>query len=962
MPTTTTRPRALLRAAIAALGVWLVVLAALNLYIVGRGATDENLFVEPLSRYYVVREVIGTPGTPRYVDHPLARVAHDAAPGDRLLPGDVLMEMDGQRIPPAGTDTGRMGLRERVAAPGTVEIVAFRARTAQALSVVVRTDDLRGSFRSIQNTVLVVEVTPGGASDRAGMLPGDVITRINGQGFASSLDADRIMRNSQIGRETAYDILRAGQPLTLEVRLAKFGIGIGALLLFVVGVLYILAGTTIATLRSHIKAARYLGLAWMGAGLAIALLLNRQRRVLPAWDLYVSDVFLVLSTTLGIAHWLHALHYFPRERPGLVARRWAKRFGYGIAFVVSALVLGVAWASGTGGDGLFVGAGLAMMTWASLAAARTRRTYTPEDRQISRPTSIALGIAVGFTIVTVLLGDRFGQVRGRGLPVGVASQVQIAGALLWLGVLTVHLLVIGRYRLLELDLRVRRNVQYLLASSAWTAVVVGLGMWLWWWLMHVELALPNVRFTGDAVQIMPTPMDAARNAVFEKGTLIALSVLLAFVFRAMLKRGHRALAEQYYQEGYDYRRATREFSEVMGPRMDLDGLADGLLTVIDRLMPVKRAGVVFVQGARLVSSKRSIGFETADWDIFCSGCVEEAVDVLRATQATAEVDTEYAPPRLRLALRRAQIHHLYPIGGHDELRGVLFIGEKLSEAAYTADDFAFLGVIAGQAALLVENAFLYENLAAQERVRQELAIARRIQLESLPQRAPRVAGLEVAGASIPAQEVGGDYFDYLDGAAGYLAVMIGDVSGKGTSAALYMSKLQGIIRSLHGFGLTPRQLFVRTNDLLGRDMERRAFVTVLGAFFDTISRTVTVARAGHLPLYHYRAATGDVIRCLPRGLGLGLTHGDLFAHELGQESIAYAPGDVFLLVTDGITESHGADHEEFGEDRLITLFTGLAATRTPVADIVSSVNAAAADFTHGAPQHDDQTVIAVRAT
>ena len=389
---------------------------------------------------------------------------------------------------------------------------------------------------------------------------------------------------------------------------------------------------------------------------------------------------------------------------------------------------------------------------------RTRRTYSAEDRQISRPTSAITGIAVGFTIATVVC-RLSAAVTSPGL---AAPLVQTLGALLFLAVLVVHLLVIGRYRLLELDLRVRRNVQYLMVSSAWTALIVGAGLFFWWELMHLELPLPNVRLTSDALEVLPTPVDAARRAVIEKGVLIAAAVLFAYAFRALLKRGHRFLAEQYYQEGYDYRRATKEFSEVMGPRMDLDGLADGLLTVIDRLMPVKRAGVLFVQGDRLVSSKRSIGFDSNDWDVFCTGCVEEAVAVLRAARVV-EMDTEYAPPRLRLALRRAQIHHLYPIGGHDELRGVVFIGEKLSEAPYTADDFAFLGVIASQAALLVENAFLYENLAAQERVRQELAIARRIQLESLPQRPPRIEGLDVYGVSVPAQEVGGDYFDYLDG-------------------------------------------------------------------------------------------------------------------------------------------------------------------------------------------------------
>ena len=952
MPSTTSRPRALLRAALAALGAWLAVLAGLNLFIVGRSATDENLFIDPLSRVYVVEQVDGRPGSPRFLEGPLqARVPREVSGASSLESGDVLIEVNGESF------RGTGALQARLAGATTVEVAAFRARAHRVVAVNVAAGTLRDAVRSIDNTVLVTDVVPGGASHRAGMLPGDLITRINGQGFSSALDADRVMRASQVGRASAYDILRRGEPVRLDVNLAAFGIRFGPLLLFLVGILYIVCGTALATLRTHIKAARYLGLAWMGTGLAIAVVLNRTRRTLPTWYLLTSDVFLALAVTLGIAAWLHAMHYFPRERSALVARRWAKRGGYVLALVVAAAALTITWRAPQLFDGMFLPAGLVMLTYAALASARTRRRYNAEDRQISRPTSIMTGIAVGFTIGTLVIGGRLtGNAAAVATPI-----IQIIGATLYLGVLVVHLLVIGRYRLLELDLRVRRNVQYLLVSSAWTILVVGTGLWVWWQMMHLDLPLPNVRLTGDALEVLPTPIAAEHRAVIEKGVLVGAAVLLAFFFRAALKRGHRFLAEQYYQEGHDYRRATRELSEVMGPRMDLDGLAEGLLTVIDRLMPVKRAGVVFVQGPRLVSSKRSIGFETSDWDEFCSGCVEEAVEVLRRARG-AEMDTEYAPPRLRLALRRAQIHHLCPIGGHDELRGVLFIGEKLSEAPYTADDFAFLGVIAGQAALLVENAFLYENLAAQERARQELAIARRIQLESLPQRPPRVPGLDVSGMSVPAQEVGGDYFDYLDGiGGGRLAVMVGDVSGKGTSAALYMSRLQGIVRSLHGFGVSPRELFVRTNDLLGRNMERRAFVTALGVFFDTRSRSLVVARAGHLPLYHYQAATGRVARVLPRGLGLGLTAQELFASELEERHIAYAAGDVFLLVTDGITESHGADREEFGENRLLDLFTTLSASHTPVGEMVTAINGAVAEFVDGAPQHDDQTVIVVRA-
>ena len=217
------------------------------------------------------------------------------------------------------------------------------------------------------------------------------------------------------------------------------------------------------------------------------------------------------------------------------------------------------------------------------------------------------GIAVGFTIATVAVGPAGPEPNAPG---SAAPIVQIFGALLYLGVLVVHLLVIGRYRLLELDLRVRRNVQYLVVSSAWTA------------LDRRRRAVLLVADDAPRTAAAQRPADERRaRGAADAGRRRAAGRdregradrggrrCSRTRFRALLKRGHRFLAEQYYQEGYDYRRATKEFSEVMGPRMDLDGLADGLLTVIDRLMPVKRAGVVFVQGDRLVSSKRSIGFD-----------------------------------------------------------------------------------------------------------------------------------------------------------------------------------------------------------------------------------------------------------------------------------------------------------------------------------------------------------------
>lgn len=949
MPSTTSHPTSVLRAALVALGLWLLVLIVANIYLLGRQATDENLFVNPPSRAYVAAAIEGTPGDPTggEIDLP-GPFPRAVTPDSRVVAGDLLVSVDGSAIRTLAR------AREVLTIGAVRNVVVLRpSRRDTLFAVRVPAQALSDALRSIDNTVLVVDVTTGGASDRAGMLIGDVITRINAQGFSTAFEADDVMRQSDTGRETVYDILRGGEASSLNVRLAFFGVTLGRALLMLVGLIYVGAGLVLTSLRAHIKAARYLGLAWMGLGIVLALLFAGQRRGMVPWLTTTTDVFLTGGGFFGLAAWLHALHYFPRERTTLIGRRWVRPTAYGLAAVGTVAVLASGWkAAGPGYTGLLGPALAGYLLFVVAASWGTRTGYGAEERQILRPLTRSTSVALVATFLSFGVGV---TLRGGGQPPLLLFALM---AIVYLAMLGVHVFVIGRYRLLEADLRVRRNVQYLVASGAWTAVVVGAGLWLWWALVQTELPLPNVRLTGETIEVLGSPVSAERRAVVEKAVLIAAAVVFAFAFRALLKRGHRFLAEQYYREGYDYRKASQELSEVMGARMDLDGLADGLLTVIDRLMPVKKAGVAFMEGSRVFAAKRSTGFERDEWDVFCRSCVNDALAALRTTPG--EFDTEYAPPRLRLALRRSDIHYLYPIRGHNQLRGLLFIGEKLSESAYNADDFTFLNVIAAQASLLVENAFLYENLAQQERAQQELAIARRIQIESLPHEAPRFEGLDVAGMSVPAQEVGGDYFDYLCGVPGVLGTVVGDVSGKGTSAALYMSKLQGIVRSLHSFELGARELFIRTNDLLGRDLERRSFVTALGAFFDSRDQVVTIARAGHLPLLRYEASSGRVHRHAPTGLGFGLTTNRQFVQELQEERIPYGSGDVFLLVTDGITESHSRTGDDYAEERLSALLREMAANGFTAAAMVARVKASVDAFTEGMEQHDDQTVLAVR--
>jgi serine phosphatase RsbU (regulator of sigma subunit) len=402
---------------------------------------------------------------------------------------------------------------------------------------------------------------------------------------------------------------------------------------------------------------------------------------------------------------------------------------------------------------------------------------------------------------------------------------------------------------------------------------------------------------------------------------------------------------------------AKELTKLVTARPDLEGLSDGLVNVVVTLLRVKRAGVVLFHERQAYCGGSPQGFTDEQWERL-SRATDDLLEGVR--KAASEVNAEYVFPRLRRLLAASDVQYLVPLRSHEELVGVLLLGEKLAEDAFRDDDFEFLGALAAQVAPAVENAFLYTELARQERLKHELEIARRIQMESLPQFTPSVRGLDIAGVSIPAFEVGGDYYDYLNGDPGRLTVMVGDVSGKGTSAALYMSKLQGIVRSLHGFDLTPHEFFVRTNDLLCRDLERRSFVTAIGGFFDTTVAQMVLARAGHLPLYYYSARQREVQRLLPKGLGFGLSNHQTFDSELEETTISYAPGDVFLFITDGITECLGAGGDDFGEDRVLALLKRNAGAGAR--EIRDEMTASVRAFSASAQQFDDQTVVVVKAT
>ena len=256
-----------------------------------------------------------------------------------------------------------------------------------------------------------------------------------------------------------------------------------------------------------------------------------------------------------------------------------------------------------------------------------------------------------------------------------------------------------------------------------------------------------------------------------------------------------------------------------------------------------------------------------------------------------------------------------PLVARNECLGALFFAKSMSRA-FEPDDLEAITGFAAQAAMALDNSRLFTERLEMERLERELSIAREVQQKLLPQRLPALDGLSIAATSVPALEVGGDYYDFLEVDDHRLAVIVADVSGKGTSAAFYMAELQGIFKSVAQISPEPDSFLSAANRALRDLLEKNVFISVIYALLDTETGVVQFARAGHCPVaISDLSGTANFVRS--RGMGLGLDPGPVFSRTLEVVDHQLQPGDVFVLYTDGLVESRSENGDEYGYERLL---------------------------------------------
>jgi phosphoserine phosphatase RsbU/P len=268
--------------------------------------------------------------------------------------------------------------------------------------------------------------------------------------------------------------------------------------------------------------------------------------------------------------------------------------------------------------------------------------------------------------------------------------------------------------------------------------------------------------------------------------------------------------------------------------------------------------------------------------------------------------------------------------------------------AFPAEQLRLLQALCSYVAVAVHNArrFQQERSERQEMSR-EANEARKIQQALLPRSSPYIPGFAVSGLSTPAGAVGGDWYDFIPFDDGRWGLVLADVSGKGTAAALLMSATRGIMRSL-ATDCSPSEVLNKLNQLLVNDFPSGRFVTMVYGILDPATRTLTFASAGHLrPLLiqNGHARFLETEQGLPLGIGSG---------DYSEAQVQLPQGSSLLLYSDGITEATSPEGEEYGAERLEEHFLQSDASVESILEDVRS-------FANGAGLHDDATVILIKA-
>ncbi len=296
-----------------------------------------------------------------------------------------------------------------------------------------------------------------------------------------------------------------------------------------------------------------------------------------------------------------------------------------------------------------------------------------------------------------------------------------------------------------------------------------------------------------------------------------------------------------------------------------------------------------------------------------------------------------------------------PLHLKGKMVGLLTVFNKRGEEGFSEDDKRLLTIIAAQSAQVIDSARLYKEEQEFLKVQEDMNMAAQIQQNLLPKKIPEIHGYEAGGISIPAKNVGGDYYDFIITQNGNIAFCLGDVSGKGTAAALLMANLQATLRGQTLSCTCARDCLDRANKLLYQSTDSEKYATLFYGILDAEKHQLAFTNAGHNYPF-FISGDGKVERLKTIGIPLGF----LEDFEFSEHTVPFNVGDVLVLFSDGISEAMNKHGEEFEEERILEVVLDCL-DQAPY-QIIENLLSAAKEHAEGEEQSDDMTLLVIKRT
>lgn len=443
----------------------------------------------------------------------------------------------------------------------------------------------------------------------------------------------------------------------------------------------------------------------------------------------------------------------------------------------------------------------------------------------------------------------------------------------------------------------------------------------------------------------------------------AISFLLfALVFQSTKDKFQGLLTRKFYPEQFAYQKILLQLSKDLNGSIafTLDHILDTITSTFSDLLKVQKFGLILKNNDpnafSLVRSRNIIDkskFVFKDDSQISTLILEKFKEGKFNIIDSHESQNDLSYNEL---FQKEEIYTTLPLIVNNNIIGLMVFGLKYSGSKFSIKELELLSAVANQAAVSIENARLYKSETEKLRLERDLELARKIQETLVPKEIPNVEQLEIAGKMLPAMQVGGDYFDVIKISEKRILVVVGDVSGKGLSASLYMTKLQTLINLYSTQFDSSKEILFELNRQIYKAMERHWFITLTLAIFDLDKNIVSVCRAGHVPLLV--SQSGNINLFQSKGIGLGLDKGSIFESTLEEEEIKLHKGEVYLFYSDGITETVNAEDEFFGTENLMN--TLRLNNNKSAYEIINHIITATVSFRDGMDQFDDITCVVVK--